>query len=94
VASDPVEYLVTIFLVGGGGQQILTRLRPSEIRPRFRRPEDGWIILDGLAPSAIKQPVVFEILAIHVMGFCVSEAIEQRVQAPPPHPSTIVGARH
>jgi hypothetical protein len=92
VASDPVEYLITIFTVGGGGQQLISRLRPSEVRARFRNPDQGWIVLDGLAPSAVKQPVTFEMLTIHIMGFAISEYVEQRV-APAPPPS-LVGARH
>jgi hypothetical protein len=75
-------YVLTVFFVGAAGQQFLTKLHPSEVRARFRNPDQGWITVECYAPSEIKQPVMFEVLSIHVQGFAIGELVEQRVQKP------------
>ena len=88
MAHDKPEYLLTVFFVGGSGQQFLTLLRPSEVRAKFRNPDQGWISIDAFAPNPMKQPIVFEVMSIHVQGFAIGEAVQQSI-VPPGKPSII-----
>jgi hypothetical protein len=80
-------YLLSLFLSQAGTVNLLTKMKPSEVRARFNNPDsDGFCNFD--CQNEICTPVYISILRVALGGFGIGEMIEKRVQR-----DTLIGAR-